>query len=263
MSGLPYSLERSLLICAQRKTVFRFFTESQLFAEWWGVGSHIDGRPGGSLKIVYPDGTVALGEVVEMVANERIVFTYGYESASKPIPPGGSRVTITLQERSDGTWLTLKHDVADEKTRDQHVPGWRYQLALFANAAAGTQHGDLRRLLDRYFAAWAEKDAVARRREFTEIALPGIVFQDRFGCTAGLDDLDAHVALSQMHMRDVSLHRAGEPRQCQGTALVEWEARGSDGNRLGTGSNIFTLAPDGRIARVVGLWSAPSQPPRG
>jgi uncharacterized protein YndB with AHSA1/START domain len=254
MSGLPFSLERSLLICAQRKTVFRFFTDSKLFAEWWGAGSHIEGRPGGALKIVYPDGTVALGEVVETVEDERIVFTYGYEAASKPIPPGGSLVTINLAERPEGTWLTLKHEVADEKTRDQHIPGWRYQLALFANAAAAAQHTNLRSVVDRYFAAWAEQDAVRRRREFLEIAVSGIVFQDRFGCTAGLDDLDSHIGLTQMHMRGVSLHRVGEPRQCQGTALVEWEARGGDGNPLAIGSNVFTLAPDGRIARVVGLW---------
>jgi uncharacterized protein YndB with AHSA1/START domain len=260
MSSLPHSLERSILICAQRKTVFRYFTDSKLFAEWWGAGSQIDGRPGGSLKIVYPDGTVALGQVLETAENERIVFTYGYEDPSKPIPPGGSRVTITLDDRPEGTWLTLKHEFADAPTRDQHVPGWRYQLALFANAAAATQHRDLRPVLDRYFVVWAETDRVARRRELEQIVVPEVVFHDRHGCTAGLDELDSHVALSQMHMRGVTLHRAGEPRQCQGTALVDWEARGSDGNTLATGSNVFTLAPDGRITRVVGLWSAHSTP---
>jgi uncharacterized protein YndB with AHSA1/START domain len=254
MSSLPFSLERSILICAQAKTVFRYFTDSRLFAEWWGAGSQIEGRPGGALKIVYPEGTVALGEVVEMVENKRIVFTYGYEGASKPIPPGGSRVTVTLEERLEGTWLTLKHELADEATRNQHVAGWRYQLALFANAASGTQHADLRSLVDRYFAAWAEKDVVTRRRELTEIAVPGIVFQDRFGCTAGLDDLDAHIAVSQMHMSGAALQRSGEPKHCQGVALVEWEARGQDGKGLARGNNVFTLAPDGRISRVVGFW---------
>lgn len=254
MSNLPYSLERNVLICAQRKTVFRYFTDSKLFAEWWGAGSHIDGRPGGALKIVYPNGVVALGEVIEAVENERIVFTYGYEDPSKPIPPGGSRVTVTLQDRPGGTWLTLKHEFADEQTRNHHVQGWSYQLALFANAAAGRQHADFRQLIDRYFAVWAEGNAATRQHDLAEIATADIVFQDKFGCTAGLDDLNAHIAACQMNMPGVTLHPAGEPRQCQGTVLAEWEARSREGATLARGANVFSLAPGGRIARVVGLW---------
>ncbi len=253
MTDLPYSLERSILICAQRKTVFRFFTDSTLFAEWWGAGSSIEGQPGGAVKIVYPNGVIASGEVMEIVAGERIIFTYGYEDPSKPIPPGGSRVTVTLSDRPGGTWLTLKHELADEQTRNHHVQGWSYQLALFANAAAARQHAKVGALIDRYFAAWAETDAAIRRQHLTELAVPDIVFQDRFGCTAGLDDLNAHVAASQMNMPGVTLHRSGEPRQCQGTALADWEARSRDGKMLARGSNVFVLAPDGRIVRVVGF----------
>jgi uncharacterized protein YndB with AHSA1/START domain len=253
MSSLPYSLERNILICAQRKTVFRYFTDSKLFAEWWGAGSHIDGRPGGALKIVYPDGTVALGQVLETAADERIVFSYGYEDPSKPIPPGGSRVTITLADRLEGTWLTLKHEVADAKTRDEHSPGWRYQLALFANAAAATQHGDLHPLLDRYFAVWNEHDGSVRRRDLADIAVSEIGFHDRYACTTGRDELDAHIAASHKFMPGVTLYRAGEPKQCQGTALVGWETRGHDGKPLAQGTSVITLAPDGRIKRVVGV----------
>lgn len=254
MTDLPYSLERNVLICAQRKTVFRYFTDSKLFAEWWGPGSQIDGRPGGALKIVYPNGVIASGQVIETVADERIVFTYGYEDAAKPIPPGGSRVTITLSDRPGGTWLTLKHELADEQTRDHHVQGWRYQLALFANAGANRQHADLGSLIDRYFATWAESDAATRKQHLQELAVAEVVFQDKYGCTAGLDDLNAHVAASQMHMPGVTLHRSGELRHCQGTVLAEWEARSGEGKTLARGSNVFLLAPDGRIARVVGFW---------
>lgn len=254
MTDLPYALERSVLICAQRKTVFRFFTDSELFSEWWGAGSQIDGRPGGCLRIVYPNGVIASGQVLETVEDERIVFTYGYEGPFKPIPPGGSRVTITLDDRPGGTLLTLKHEFADEQTRDHHVQGWRYQLALFANIAAGKQHSDLRSVIDRYFALWAESDGGARRQHLAELAVGDIVFQDKFGCAAGLDELNAHVAASQIHMPGVILHCLGEPRQCQGTALADWEARARDGTTIARGSNLFMLSPDGRIARVVGFW---------
>jgi hypothetical protein len=57
-----------------------------------------------------------------------------------------------------------------------------------------------------------------------------------------------------MHMPGLRLERDGEARQCQGTAVVDWVARASDGQEKSRGTNVFDLAPDGRIARVIGLW---------
>ena len=87
MTDLTHSFERSVVICARRDTVFRYFTDSERFAAWWGAGSSIDPRPGGAVRIVYPNGVVVSGEVVELTSGERITFTYGYEDADKPIPP--------------------------------------------------------------------------------------------------------------------------------------------------------------------------------
>ena len=43
----PFSLEREILIHAGRETVFRFFTDSERFARWWGPGSRIEPRVAG------------------------------------------------------------------------------------------------------------------------------------------------------------------------------------------------------------------------
>jgi hypothetical protein len=45
--------------------------------------------------------------------------------------------------------------MTDPATRDQHVPGWRHQLALFANAATRQQHRDVAATIDRYFGLWS------------------------------------------------------------------------------------------------------------
>ena len=92
---LPHLLARSVLIRARRATVFAFFTDSARFAAWWGPGSTIDPRPGGAVRIRYPNAAEAGGEVVEIVPGERIVFTYGYPEAGKPVPVGGSRCQTT------------------------------------------------------------------------------------------------------------------------------------------------------------------------
>src|ERR1700683_610489 len=123
--SLEFSLERDVLVCAQRSTVFRYFTDSKRFAAGWGEGSSTEPRAGGRVRIVYPGGSVASGEVLEIVEPSRVVFTYGYENAKAPIGPGGSRVTITLEDRDEGTLVSLKHEVGDAKTRDHHVGGWR------------------------------------------------------------------------------------------------------------------------------------------
>ena len=49
-------------------------------------------------------------------------------------------MTIELVPVAEGTRLSLMHDFAEQAPRDQHVQGWRYQLALFANAVTDVQH---------------------------------------------------------------------------------------------------------------------------
>jgi uncharacterized protein YndB with AHSA1/START domain len=251
------TVERSVLIRARRSTVFRYFTDSARFAAWWGPGSSIEGKPGGKLQIRYPNGATAGGEVVELVPDRRIVFTYGYDDASQPIARGGSRVTITLDEHEQGTLLHLVHEVADTKVRDAHIPGWRFQLSLFANVAAAEQHADLAALADRYFASWSLADEDARAGELTAITTPDVTFRDAFATLSDRDELMQHVTASQLHMPGIALRRDGAPRSCQGVALIEWTAHTADGSPAGRGTNVVELSPDGRFAHIVGFWHAP------
>ena len=128
MTGLDFVLDRSVTIVARRETVFRYFTDSERFAAWWGQGSRIDPRPGGAVHIRFPNAIVAGGEVVEIVPPQKVVFSYGFESG-QPIPIGASRVTITLAETPRGTLVKLHHELPSAEVRDEHVQGWRYQLA--------------------------------------------------------------------------------------------------------------------------------------
>jgi uncharacterized protein YndB with AHSA1/START domain len=248
-------LERTILIRAERSTVFGFFTDPDRFASWWGAGSSIEGRPGGAVRIVYPGNIEATGEVLELEPEERIVFTYGYTSG-QPVPAGSTRVEITLAEDPLGTRVCLRHELPDEATRDMHVPGWRHQLALFANVASAAQHESLAQHADSWFAAWSDRDAAARRRHLDACCTPAVVFRDAHGCTAGIEELDAHVAMCQAHMQATSMARKGKPRECQGTALVDWEAFGPGGGSIGGGCNVLELAPDGRISSCVGILGA-------
>ena len=255
MSELKFSLNRSVLICARRETVFRFFTDSELFAQWWGPGSTIEGRPGGAMKIIHPNNEKAFGTVLEMEKDKRIVFSFGYDNPAMPVSPEDSRVTVTLEERPGGTLLTLKHDLASEKVRDHHVQGWRFQLALFSNVATRVQNTNLTAVLDRYFSLWGEADGATRLAGLREVATPDIVFQDQYSFTTGVEDLDAHLNAARTYMPGVTLTREGNPRLTHGVALSEWMAKSGDGKVIARGTNAFLLAPDGKLARVVGFWA--------
>jgi uncharacterized protein YndB with AHSA1/START domain len=255
MKALDHVLERTVTIAARRETVFRYFTDSERFAAWWGAGSHIEPRAGGAVHIRYPNGVVASGEVVEIAPVERVVFTYGYEGEGKPIAPGTSRVTITLEQQPRGTLLRLRHELPTAEARDAHAQGWRYHLAVFANVVAREQHAGAATLVDRFLAAWAEEDPAKRRAELQAVAAPDLSFRDAFSCTSGIDDLAAHIVAARVHMPGLRLERRGDVRQCQGTAVAEWVAVAADGAERGHGVSVFDLAPDGRFARVTGIWA--------
>jgi hypothetical protein len=182
-----------------------------------------------------------------------IAFTYGYDDPEKPIAPGGSRVTITLRDDPSGTRVELRHDVQDPATRDAHDPGWRFQLALFANVVTREEHAGFPERLADWFAAWSEADAAARRSLFERCTVPDVSFYDQYACVAGREELVQHVDAARRHLPGIALAAEGEPRQCQGTVLVDWVAAGHDGKPVMRGTNVFSLDAAGWIERVVGF----------
>jgi uncharacterized protein YndB with AHSA1/START domain len=115
---LPEQRELTLvrLYNAPRALVFKAFTDPVHLARWWGPHGfttpvcEFDARPGGALRIHMrgPDGSVhvALGEVLEVVAPERLVFSIRLEEADGSIR-FENLTTVTFAEHAGGTELTL------------------------------------------------------------------------------------------------------------------------------------------------------------
>lgn len=258
MTPLPHALDRRVLIRARRETVFRYFTDPVRWASWWGAGSSIDPRPGGRVFIRHPNAVESSGEVLEIDPPHRIAYTIGFASG-QPMPVGGSRVTITLEDDPGGTRLHLRHEFAERDACEQHVQGWRYQLAVFANVVTDDALGDAAARVDAWFAAWSEPEGARRGSLLDEAAAAMVRFRDRYSLVEGRADLDPHLAAVHRFMPGHRLERAGEIRHCQGTVLADWIARGPDGAERGRGTNVFEFDADGRIAAVVGLWNPPGR----
>jgi uncharacterized protein YndB with AHSA1/START domain len=252
MPEYPHHLERTVQIGAAPEAVFCFFTDSERWARWWGAGSTIDARPGGKVYIRHANGVEVLGEVLEALAPERIVFMYGFAGGT-PVPPGGSRVTASLEPDEAGTLLRLRHEFAEAGPRDAHVQGWRFHLSVLGNAVADEAYSGAANAVDAWFAAWATADAGLREQALAAIAAPQIRYRDRFSLLDGMADLTEHIAAAQHFMPGIRLERKGDIRHCQGTVLADWIATDGDGTERMAGTNVFIFAPDCRIASVTGL----------
>jgi uncharacterized protein YndB with AHSA1/START domain len=251
--SFDFTFDRTVVIRARRATVFRFFLDSERFARWWGPGSTIDPRVGGAVRIRYPNGELAEGEITELVPDTRIAFTFGYPDPKKPIPVGGSLVSITLEEVADGTRLTMKHHVATAEVRELHGQGWKYQFAVFAKVVADDEFAGIERTIAAWFTAWNEPDAARCSELLRPLVASQMEFRDGFACVSGVDELLSHIAACQQFMPGIRVESRGATRGAHATFLADFEMVKVDGTSLGRGTNVFRFAPGGMIIDVVGV----------
>ena len=108
---------------------------------WKGVSAELDPRPGGGYRCNVNGNDIARGEYVTIEPPHRIVFSWGWEGAGHPVPPGSSIVEVTLTPDGSGTLVRLEHRDLPEPTQAQHAEGWEHYLARLGAAAAGGDAG--------------------------------------------------------------------------------------------------------------------------
>jgi len=245
------TIHREALLRATRATVYGFLSDSARFAAWWGKGSTITPRVGGQVLIHFANGVEVGGDVLEVIPTEHLVFTYGFRDPAKKPAWGGSRVVFQLADRPEGCALALHHEFPDSASRDGHVDGWGYQLAVLAGLVAREQHADLTARIDGWFAAWSTDEAGERAWLLEQAVASDVRYRSGWGITAGRDELLAHVRAARRHMAGVRRERVGVPRHVQGCVLVEWRGLKPDQTVAMRGTNMFEFGPDGRITNGV------------
>jgi len=132
VSGSDRELVLTRLIAAPRRSLYRCWTEPELLKRWFTpppyrtVRAELDLRPGGSNLIVMqgPDGTEFpnRGIYLEIVENERLVFTDAYVSAWEPSEKPFMTVIITFADEAGGTRYTalVRHwSAADREAHEK------------------------------------------------------------------------------------------------------------------------------------------------
>ncbi|HEY6278841.1 MAG TPA: SRPBCC domain-containing protein [Streptosporangiaceae bacterium] len=121
-------VEVSVHIAAPPETVFGYFTDPGRYVQWMGAGATLEPVAGGCYRILMRGGVEAAGEFVEIDPPHRLVFTWGWTN-DRAVPPGATRVVITLRAERGGTRVVLRHyGLPDDGQRDHHRGGWEFYL---------------------------------------------------------------------------------------------------------------------------------------
>jgi uncharacterized protein YndB with AHSA1/START domain len=137
-------LVREIVIDATPETIYPFLTQVEKHLEWEGTEVELDPRPGGVYRVLIAGEHQAAGEFVELVPNEKVVFTFGWEQEGNPITPGSSRVEYTLIPEGTKTRVRLVHSGLPNDALADHTQGWDHYLDRLATVAVGgTVHDDV------------------------------------------------------------------------------------------------------------------------
>lgn len=139
-------------IAAPRHAVWRCWTEPELIKQWftprpWTTPEvEVDVRPGGSSRMLFrgPNGEEFpnRGIYLEVVPDEKLVFTDAYTEAWVPAAEPFMTATVTLEDEGEGTRYTARVVHWTEEARMRHEAmgfhqGWGKAAEQLEGVASG------------------------------------------------------------------------------------------------------------------------------
>lgn len=147
-----------VMVDAEPATIFDFFVDPEKMIRWKGTRADLDPRPGGVYNVDVTGQALARGAYVEVDPPLRVVFTWGWEG-DPDVPPGSSRVEVTLEPRGASTLVRLVHTGLPGAKRELHREGWDHFVARLRIAASGGDPGPDPLLLQDDTARWKGEES--------------------------------------------------------------------------------------------------------
>ena len=116
-------LMREVVMDATPATIFPYLIDPELHLKWMGTDADLDPRPGGTYQVLVQGKHPSVGEFVEVVPEQKVVFTFGWDEPDHPIPAGSTEVEITLVPDGDKTRVRLVHRGLPEDAVGDHTTG--------------------------------------------------------------------------------------------------------------------------------------------
>ena len=134
-------LIREVVVDASPATIFPYLTEPELHTRWMGTESYLEPRVGGSYRVLVGGKHPAVGEFTEVIPDERVVFTFGWDEPDHPIPANSTQIEISLIPEGDKTRVRLVHSGLPDDAVADHTGGWDHYLGRLETVATGGDAG--------------------------------------------------------------------------------------------------------------------------
>lgn len=133
------AFETALFIDAPPERVFDHFCQPALLVRWMGDYARLQAVAGGTFSVDI-NGVLIRGDFLRLERPSAIEIAWG-ELGNAEMPPGSTRLRISLEAVNNGTMLRLHHEglVPDEAAK--HAIGWPHYVARLAVAATGGDPG--------------------------------------------------------------------------------------------------------------------------
>lgn len=126
--------DKTVILPVDPETAFELITRPERLRRWKTVAARIDLRIGGEYRWTITPGNTAMGTITQIEPGKSLVYTWGWDG-STDLPPGASKVTLTLESVVGGTSVRLVHEGLSPEQEVGHAEGWDHYLARLVQYA--------------------------------------------------------------------------------------------------------------------------------
>jgi uncharacterized protein YndB with AHSA1/START domain len=119
--------------------VFDHFVRPELLVRWMGDVARLEASEGGVFSVDI-NGVLIRGHFLRVERPRLIEIAWG-EAGNEAMPPGATRLRVTLEARGPITRVELEHAGLVPSEATKHAMGWPHFVERLAGAASGGDPG--------------------------------------------------------------------------------------------------------------------------